>query len=144
MWTDWIQDHKQFVLWGTIASAAMFLGTLIVIPIVITRMGEDYFMPRRRKSFAALHPALRIVGLVLKNLLGLILVAIGVLMIFMPGQGLLTILMGLALLDFPGKRAAELRLIRYPPVRKSVDWIRGKADRPPLRIPETGAADGRR
>ena len=57
-------------------------------------------------------------------------------MLFIPGQGLLTILMGLALLDFPGKRAAELRLIRYAPVNKSIDWIRRKSNKPPLRIPD--------
>jgi len=141
MWFDWFQDHKPFVMWVTIASAVMFVGTLVVIPIIITRMGEDYFMPHRRKSFATLHPALRLVGLVLKNLLGGIFFILGVLMIFMPGQGLLTILVGLALLDFPGKRAAELRLIRYPPVHKSIDWIRRKADRPTLRIPEVEGAE---
>ena len=135
MWLDWIQEHKEFALWATAASVVMFIGTLIVTPIVITRMNEDYFMPHRRRSFADLHPVLRIIGLILKNLLGALLLLVGLLLIFMPGQGLLTILLGLALLDFPGKRAAELRLIRYPPVHKSIDWIRRKADRPPLRIP---------
>lgn len=136
MWLDWIQQHKELVIWGTIASATTFVGTLIVIPWIITRMGEDYFLPDRPKSFATLHPALRLAGLILKNLLGVIFVLIGILMIFMPGQGLLTILMGLALLNFPGKRNAELALVRYPPVRKSINWIRQRAHKRPLRIPE--------
>ena len=136
IWTDWIQDHKGLVIWGTVASVVMFIGTLVLIPILISRMGEDYFMPDRPQTFADLHPVLRIVGLVLKNLLGLIFVAMGIVMIFVPGQGLLTILLGLAMLNFPGKRAAELALVRYPPVRKSINWIRKKNDRPPLRIPE--------
>ena len=63
-------------------------------------------------------------------------VIFGILMIFMPGQGLLTILMGLALLNFPGKRSAELALARYPPVRKALDWIRQKANKPPFQIPD--------
>ena len=137
-WIDWIREHDWLLFWGGVASLVMFVGTLAVIPVIITRMGEDYFMPDRRRTFADLHPVLRIVGLFLKNLLGLVLVLMGVIMIFIPGQGLLTILLGLGLLDFPGKRGAELRLIRYPPVRRSIDWIRKKASRPPLRIPEDG------
>jgi hypothetical protein len=101
-------------------------------------MGADYFMPERRRSFADLHPVLRIIGLVLKNLLGLLFLIMGIIMIFVPGQGLLTILLGLAMLNFPGKQAAELRLVRFPPVRKSIDWIRAKAEKPPLKIPERG------
>lgn len=137
MWIDWLQEHKELVIWGTVASLTMFIGTLIVIPVIITRMGEDYFMPSRPESFAKLHPALRLVGLIFKNLLGMIFVIIGILMIFMPGQGLLTILMGLALLNFPGKRKVELAMVRYPPVRKATDWIRRRAHKSPFQIPDS-------
>jgi hypothetical protein len=139
IWPDWIGEHESLIVWGGIASVLMFVGTLVVIPIMITRMGEDYFMPDRPKSFAKLHPVARAIGLILKNLLGLIFLLLGILMIFVPGQGLLTILMGLAMLNFPGKRNAELRLVRYPPVRRSINWIRRKATRAPLRIPDPPA-----
>ena len=66
-WADWLKSNEEFLLWAGIASAVMFVGTLIVVPIIITRMGEDYFMPERRQSFATLHPVLRIIGLVVKN-----------------------------------------------------------------------------
>ena len=135
MLPDWIQQHKELVIWATITSVTMFVGTLILIPWIITRMGHDYFLPDRPRSFAKLHPVLRVIGLILKNLLGAIFVLIGILMIFMPGQGLLTILMGLALLNFPGKHRAELALVRYPPVRKSIDWIRKRAGKRPIEIP---------
>ena len=91
IWIDWIKDHKDLVLWGTVASIVMFFGTIILIPVLISRMGEDYFMPDRRQGFADLHPVLRLAGLILKNLLGLIFVTMGIVMIFVPGQGLLTI-----------------------------------------------------
>ena len=136
MWFDWIRDHKELLFWGGIASFVMFIGTLIVVPIIIVRMGEDYFMPDRQSGFANLHPVLRIIGLIVKNLVGLIFLLMGIVMIFVPGQGLLTILLGLAMLNLPGKRAAEQWLVAYPPVRQSINWIRAKANRPPLRIPE--------
>lgn len=139
MWFDWISDHRGLIVWGSIASLVMFFGTLVIVPVVIIRMGEDYFMPDRCTGFADVHPVLRIIGLILKNLLGLVFLVMGIVMIFVPGQGLLTILMGLGLLNLPGKRQAELRLVSYPPVRKSIDWIRAKANRPPLQIPEQSA-----
>ena len=120
-WFEWIRDHPEFVFWVGVSSAVKFVGTLIVVPLIITRMGEDYFMPERRRAFADLHPVLRLVGLILKNVLGIIFVLMGIVMIFVPGQGLLTILLGLAMLNFPGKRRAELKLVTYPPVRKSID-----------------------
>jgi hypothetical protein len=133
----WFHEYEDLFVWGGIASVVMFVGTLIVVPIIIARMGEDYFMPERPRSFADHHPIVRSIGIVLKNLAGVILVIMGLIMIFVPGQGFLTILMGLALLNFPGKEAAELKLVRYPPVRRSIQWIRQKAKKPPLNIPES-------
>jgi len=52
-----------------------------------------------------------------------------------PGQGILTILIGLSLLDFPGKRNLELKLIRLRTVRKAINWIRARAQQPPLELP---------
>ena len=138
--TDWIRSHEDLVLWAGISSIVMFFGTLIAIPIIITRMGHDYFMPQRSNSFASLHPAPRLLGLIAKNLLGVIFLIMGFIMIFIPGQGLLTILMGLAMLNFPGKRKTELRLAQYPPLRKSIDWIRLKANRPPFLFPNDPAS----
>jgi len=133
---EWISQNDQLLLWGSIASVVMFFGTLVVIPIIIASMDDDYFMPGTPKSFANHHPALRAIGLIAKNLLGVVFVLIGIVMIFVPGQGLLTILMGLCLINFPGKRTAQLRLLRYPPIHKSIAWIRNRADKPPLQIPE--------
>jgi hypothetical protein len=60
------------------------------------------------------------------------LVALGVLMVFIPGPGILTILLGVTLLDFPGKRRLELKLISRPEVLRGVNAIRARYGRPPL------------
>jgi hypothetical protein len=72
----------------------------------------------------------------LKNLLGLLFLLSGLVMLFIPGQGILTILLGLSLLDFPGKPEIQLRLLRMPKVQKLIQWIRKKAKQPPLLIPD--------
>jgi len=53
-------------------------------------------------------------------------------MLLLPGQGLLTILIGLLLLDFPGKRALELRLLRRPALRGFLDRMRQRRGVPPF------------
>jgi hypothetical protein len=70
--------------------------------------------------------------LVVKNLLGCLFVVAGLLMLVLPGQGLLSILIGIILLDFPGKYSVERWLISRPPVLHTVNWLRRRAGRPPL------------
>jgi hypothetical protein len=56
-------------------------------------------------------------------------------MLVLPGQGLLTILMGLALTNFPGKYTLERRLVRLPSVAGGLNRIRALAGKPELEIP---------
>jgi hypothetical protein len=52
----------------------------------------------------------------------------------LPGQGVITILIGLTLVSFPGKRNLERRMIRQKKVLSSVNWVRERAGKPPLRL----------
>jgi hypothetical protein len=76
--------------------------------------------------------------LVVKNVVGIVLLACGLVMLFTPGQGILAILVGLSLMNVPGKRALELRIVRSRPVLKAINWIRKKNHRPPLELPPRG------
>jgi hypothetical protein len=55
-------------------------------------------------------------------------------MLVLPGQGVLTILLGIALLDLPGKRHLERRLIALPTVLRTINKLREKFGRPPLTV----------
>ena len=70
-----------------------------------------------------------------KNVLGVVLLLAGILMMVLPGQGIITILVALSLLDFPGRRQLETRLVRQPKVRQAINWIRARAGRPPIQPP---------
>jgi hypothetical protein len=110
----------------------VFVGSLVAIPVIIVLMPQDYFVRmesgifQRRPLRQALH--------VMKNIFGAILVIAGIAMLVLPGQGLLTILIGLSLVDFPGKHRLQSRLVRIPRIRSSIQWIRHKAGRPPLEL----------
>jgi hypothetical protein len=69
-----------------------------------------------------------------KNLLGVVFVLAGIAMLVLPGQGLLTILMGLLLVEFPGKRRLELALVRRPAIRSFLDRMRARKGKPPFQV----------
>src|SRR5690348_10146534 len=101
---DWLHEHAW---WMTAVSVAIFLLSMFVGGWAIVRMPIDYFRrPERGPSFAKPRSALRVALIVLKNLLGGVLVVLGVILSLplIPGPGVVTILVGLSLMDFPGKR----------------------------------------
>jgi len=130
---QWVADHPTFLAIAAGASLATFVGTLVLVPILVVRMRADYFVdPEPASSFHHRHPALRAAGVAVKNTLGLGLVLVGLALLVLPGQGLLSILLGVSLLDFPGKRRMERRIAMEPHVRRTIDWIRVRRGRPPL------------
>jgi len=135
----WIDQHQHLAWWSAGISVVAFFGTLIAIPVLVARMPANYFMEREPSpdSWRSRHGAVRVSLRVLKDLLGALLVLAGIVlaMPLVPGQGILTILIGLSLIDFPGKRNLELKLIRLRTVRKAIDWIRARARQPPLELP---------
>jgi len=114
----------------------MFFGTLLVVPLLVARIPEDYFVRDRHAlgTFPQRHWLISLIGHGLKNVLGVIITLMGIVMLFVPGQGVLTILIGVMLLDFPGKRRLELELIRRPSILKAVNWMRRKAGRSELLV----------
>ncbi|MCB9683079.1 MAG: hypothetical protein H6733_16565, partial [Alphaproteobacteria bacterium] len=71
-----------------------------------------------------------------RNLLGGVLVVAGVAMLVLPGQGVLTILAGLVLVDVPGRKRVLVAVLRRPAVARGVAWIRERAEAPPLELPD--------
>ena len=134
----WFKDHPTFTGWLVGVSIATLVISAIAVPILVTRMRADYFMPDRdpTRMFANQHPVVRWIGLVLKNVFGLLLFIGGAVMLAAPGQGVLTMFVGLLLMDFPGKRRLELRLVKIKAVHRAIDWIRRKAGRKPLELPD--------
>ena len=129
--------NQEFLVWLGVFSVITFVGSLLLIPVLCVKMGEDYFMPQRDKdeTLAGRHPLLRWAGLILKNVMGVLLIAAGIAMLFLPGQGLLTILIGIMMLNFPGKRSFELWMIRLPGVLKAINAMRARAKHAPLQLP---------
>lgn len=114
-------------------SFVAFIGTLIAIPAILIRLPADYFQNHHHKPwFANHHPIVRSLGLLVKNVVGVIFLVAGIAMLVLPGQGLLTMLLGIVFIDFPGKHALEQKLIQHPQILKAINALRKKADKPPF------------
>lgn len=134
---EWIRAHEDWMVWLAIASGAMFVVSLLAVPWLLVRIPPRYFMTTEHgHPWGEQHPIVHVLLLIAKNLLGLILIVLGALMLVLPGQGLLTILAGLVLLDFPGKHQVLLWTVSRPAVLKSINWLRSRAKREPLQVPE--------
>jgi hypothetical protein len=127
---------QAFAFWMLIGSAVMFGGAFVLVPILLARIPEDYFAEPRRANaeLARVHSALRWILIVSKNLLGLTCLFFGALMLVLPGQGILTLLLGVSLLDYPGKFRLQRWLVGRKGVLDSINWIRAKRGVPPLRL----------
>ena len=100
---NWFKAHPG--LTGTILVGSLVLAVIYaaLIYVAIARMSPDYFIRSDTTpgGWRSRHPLLRVVALSIKNLVGVLFVLMGILMLVLPGQGILTLLIGIRLLDFP-------------------------------------------
>lgn len=127
-------QYKQVFISFAWGSLALFFISLSIIPILVTKIPADYFHPEYRNSLMAEKPRKlpTLVFIVLKNIVGFMLIILGALMLALPGQGILTILIGLFIMDFPGKYKFERKLVSNSKILKTLNWIRSKTNKPPL------------
>ena len=129
-------EYRYLVEWAGLVSVVTFVGSLILVPLIISRLPEDYFV-RHQQELArrfVLHPVRARLVQVVRNCFGLIFFLAGVAMLVLPGQGIITIVIGISLLDLPRKHALLDALVRRPGVRRVLNWIRAKENKAPFRF----------
>ncbi len=137
---EWLGNLWANLTWSKVLlGSGLFLLSFIIstglVSLALVRLPANYFHSSHARAFwEDKSRALRWSGVILKNLIGLILIIVGVLMSLpgIPGPGILTILLGIVMLDIPGKRPFETRLVRRPKVLNSINRLRARFDRPPL------------
>ena len=134
--TDFINDHENVLLWLAIGSFIVFIASILLIPLIVTQIPSDYFThPKRQKYLWCDQPqVVRLLLIFLKNILGVILVLGGIALLLLPGQGILTILIGLIIMDFPYKYKVEIWIIKHPFVLRVINKLRSKVKQQPLEI----------
>ncbi len=117
-----------------VVSVVMLVASMVLTPAILAKLPADYFQREKPHLLTRFRQAGALECFVLlgKNVLGLVAIAAGIAMLVLPGQGILTIIIGMVLVDFPGKAAVERRFVAAPKVLRAVNWLRGKAKKPPL------------
>ena len=112
-----------------------FGASLAVISFILVKIPPTYFQESHPRNFwVDRHPSVRWAGLIGKNALGIVLVLLGILMSIpgVPGQGILTILLGTMLIDLPQKRRLERKILSRPKVLEKINRLRHKFSKAPL------------
>ena len=139
---------EKIISWSSMNSDLLFLlGSLSIfiliisvfmMVIIISFLPEDYFKSENRNLISSVqssqYPLLKLLVLITKNFFGILLLMSGILMLVLPGQGILTIITGLVFMDYPGKYKFERKLLKQKGVINSINWIRSRLSKPPLKI----------
>ena len=137
---DQISEFVLAITWQSVAIGVLifvgsFLLNLGIVSLILVKLPADHFSKNRKTTFwAGRRPMLNAAKVIGKNLLGLLLVALGIVLSLpgVPGQGLLTILLGVMLLDFPGRERLEQKLLSKPSIVNTINRLRGRFGKPPL------------
>jgi hypothetical protein len=132
---------KETLTWISIGSAIAFVIGAVAVPWIVLKLPKDAFSNLKRPHWLDYQPAaLRVPLRLLKNVLAVALVLVGIAMLVLPGQGILAILLGVMLGDFPGKLKLQRWILAKPKVLNSLNWLRQKFSKPPLDRPSAEIA----
>jgi len=137
---DWVYN-----IWASLTIGRVMLGvglfvisltlSFLAIGLVMVKVPPNYFSTHYQRDFLPNSPWLVRWGAVIaKNIAGVFLILLGIVLSLpgVPGQGFLTILLGLIFLDIPGKRPFEAKIIQRPTVLAAINKLRLKYGKPPL------------
>ena len=139
---------EKIISWSSMNSDLLFLlGSLSIfiliisvfmMVLIISFLPEDYFKSENRNLISSVqnshYPLLKLLVLITKNFFGVLLLLSGILMLVLPGQGILTIITGLVFMDYPGKYKFERKLLKQKGVINSINWIRSRLSKPSLKV----------
>lgn len=135
----WLSGHEELIRQIGNASVIALVVTIVALPLIVKQLPVDYFISENREPawHERRHPLFWGAITVLKNVIGVVLVVAGIAMLLLPGQGAVTILIGLAITNFPAKYAIERRIASQPAVGATLNKIREWTGEEPLLLPDS-------
>ena len=138
---DFLTDFFSGLTWrGVLLGVLIFLGTFFlnlgIVSVILVKLPKDHFRSDKSKRVTGSNATIRVLKVVGKNVAGWLLIALGILLSVpgVPGQGLLTILLGVMLVDFPGKDRLEQKLLSRPGIINTINRLRGRFGKPALEL----------
>jgi hypothetical protein len=139
---DLLSDFLSGLTWQKVVVGALiflvsFFVNLGIVSLILVKLPADHFSKNRKTKFwAGPRPAIHAAKVIGKNIAGVLLVALGIVLSLpgVPGQGLLTVLLGIMLLDFPGRHRLEQKLLSKPSIVNTINRLRERFGKPPLQL----------
>jgi hypothetical protein len=135
---SWSSMNSDLLLLLGSLSIFILIISVFMMVLIISFLPEDYFKSENRNLISSVqnshYPLLKLLVLITKNFFGVLLLLSGILMLVLPGQGILTIITGLVFMDYPGKYKFERKLLRQKGVINSINWIRSLLNKPSLKV----------
>lgn len=139
---DWLYGLWDSLTLGKVLfGAGLFILSLgfsfLCIGVVMVKIPENYFSSHYQQDFMPNSSwIIRWGAVILKNIIGAFLILLGIILSLpgVPGQGILTILLGLIMIDIPGKRPLEAKIIKRPTILSAVNNLRARYKKSPLVI----------
>lgn len=130
----WLQEHHLAIAAVSGLSILLLSATLLATPWIVAQLPADYF--RVERLVHGPRGPLRLGLLVVRNTAGVAFMLLGILMMVTPGPGLVCLILGLSLCEFPGKHNLLRRLAGHPSVFATLNWLRRKSDKPAFVHPQ--------
>ena len=127
---DWLSANTLLVSFLAAASITLLAVTILATPWVVSRLPSDYLL--RRLDGPKLKGFGRKLLSLLRGFIGLLIVLLGLIMMITPGPGVVMMLLGISVAEFPGKNRLLVYLATRPSVLASLNWMRRRHDKPPF------------
>lgn len=102
--------------------------SIVCIPLLVARLPRNFFQltAKSNRSNVRKFTLRNAILSLLRNITGFALLLAGIAMLFLPGQGIITIIIALATMSFPLKNELIYKLTRKHSVQQALDWMRKK------------------
>jgi hypothetical protein len=130
----WIQTHDVLLGWMGLFSFITIACTMVIIPVVILLLPPRYLLDPAQPAFNY-SPPLKGIFLAMKNTIGGFFAIAGLGMLLLPGQGLLTLFIGVVLIDFPRKRKVVRWFLGRRRLLSIINRFRARFNRPLMEYP---------
>ena len=128
LWDAAIRSVASPAFGPMVTASAVFIAlAILLLPVVVERLPEDAFLEDRPRPVRVGFRGW--IAPVLRNVLGGLLILAGIPMLIGPGQGLLSIFIGLLLADVPGKRWVLGPVFRRHAFQRAMNWVRKRRGR---------------
>ena len=126
---------RSVLLWVLIFVGTFFIN-LGIVSFILVKLPKDHFKSDKSKRVSGSNATIRALKVIGKNVAGVLLIVLGVVLSLpgVPGQGLLTVLLGVMLVDFPGKDRLEQKLLSRPGIINTINRLRGRFGKPALEL----------